>query len=69
MDRYFAGDAPLLVFKDKEVISSKRPQKYIENEKAEVRRHSSVVAGDVQAANEAHRRKHQNEGAEFHDEV
>ncbi|KAH6638811.1 general substrate transporter [Boeremia exigua] len=69
LDRYFAGDAPLLVFKDKEVISSKRPQKYIETEKEEVRRHSSVVAGDVRAANIAHERKSRNEGAEYQDEV
>jgi hypothetical protein len=69
LDRYFAGDAPLLVFKDKEVISSKRPSKYVENEKTEVRRHSSVVAGDVRAANEAHPRKGRTEGAEYHDEV
>ena len=48
------------------MISSKRPTKYLENEKAEVRRHSSVAAGDVRAANEAHARK---EGAEYRDEV
>ncbi|KAF3009495.1 hypothetical protein E8E13_003424 [Curvularia kusanoi] len=69
LDRYFAGDAPLLVFRDKEVISSKRPQEYIENEKAEVRRHSSVAVGDVQAANAAYARKSQAEGAEYHDDV
>ena len=69
LDRYFAGDAPLLVFRDKEAIASKRPEKYIENEKAEVRRHSSVAAGDVQAANDAYQRKSRTEGAEFHDDV
>lgn len=69
LDRYFAGDAPLLVFRDKEVISSKRPQQYIENEKAEVRRHSSVAVGDVQAANAAYARKSQAEGAEYQDHV
>lgn len=69
LDRYFAGDAPLLVFKDKEVIASHRPQKYIENEQAEVRRHSSVVASDVHAANNAYQRKSRTEGAEFHNDV
>ncbi|KAL1593033.1 hypothetical protein SLS59_009503 [Nothophoma quercina] len=69
LDRYFAGDAPLLVFRDKEVIASKRPEKFIENEKAEIRRHSSVVAGDVQAANAAYQRKSRTEGAEFHEDV
>ncbi|KZM19095.1 substrate-specific transmembrane transporter [Ascochyta rabiei] len=66
LDRYFAGDAPLLVFKDKEAIASKRPDKYVENEKAEMRRHSSVVAGDVAAANAAHQRK---SSAEYHDDI
>lgn len=51
------------------MISSKRPTKYVDNEKAEVRRHSSVVVGDVRAANEAHARKGRTEGAEYHDEV
>jgi|SRR5690349_4296510 len=69
LDRYFAGNAQLLVFKDKEAISSHRPQKYIESEREEVRRHSSVVAGDVQAANAAHQRKSRTEGAEHHDDV
>ncbi len=69
LDRYFAGDAPLLVFRDKEVISSVRPQKYIENEKEEVRRHSSVVASDVHAANAALQKKTRHERAEYHDDV
>lgn len=69
LDRYFAGDAPLLVFKDKEAIASKRPTKYIENEQAEIRRHSSVVAGDVAAANAAYQRKSRSEGTEYRDDV
>lgn len=69
LDRYFAGDAPLLVFKDKEAIASKRPDRFVENEKSEIRRHSSVAAGDVAAANAAHQRKVRDGGAEYHDEV
>lgn len=69
LDRYFAGDAPLLVFRDKEVIASKRPERFVQSEKEEVRRHSSVAAGHVQAANEAYERKKKVEGAEFHDSV
>lgn len=69
LDRYFAGDAPLLVFRDKEVIASKRPERFLQSEKEEIRRHSSVAAGDVRAANEAYQRKQKTEGAEFHDEV
>ncbi|KAL1644645.1 hypothetical protein SLS61_008696 [Didymella pomorum] len=69
LDRYFAGDAPLLVFRDKEVIASKRPERFVQSEKEEVRRHSSVAAGQVQAANEAYQRKRDTEGAEYHDDV
>ena len=69
LDRYFAGDAPLFVFRDKEAIASKRPEKYVENEKAEVRRHSSVAAGDIAAANTAYQRKNRADDVEFHDEV
>jgi hypothetical protein len=38
-------------------------------EQEEIRRHSSVVAGDVAAANEAHRRKRDSEGTEYRDDV
>lgn len=68
LDRYFAGDAPLLVFKDKEAVASKRPQRFVEGEKEEIRRHSSVVAADVAAARRRVEGK-VGEGAEFKDEV
>lgn len=42
LDKYFRNDPALLVFRDKTVTSSKRPQEYIEQEQAEVRRASSV---------------------------
>jgi hypothetical protein len=52
IDRFFAGHAPLLVFKDKEAVAEKRPQQYIEREQQEMRRQSSVVAGHAAAATE-----------------
>ena len=42
IDRYFRERPGLLVFKDKDAISSKRPQKYIEHEQRELRRASSA---------------------------
>jgi hypothetical protein len=55
IDRYFAGRAPLLVFRDKEAISQKRPERYVEHEVKSVRRNSSVAVGDEAAAREARR--------------
>jgi len=45
LDAYYRESPPLLVFRDKDVTSSKRPAKYIEAEDANVRRASSVDAG------------------------
>ena len=42
IDAYYRDSPPLLVFRDKDVTSSKRPAKYIEAEEDEVRRASSV---------------------------
>lgn len=42
LDDYYRNDPPLLVFRDKDVISSKRPEKYIIKEQEEVRRASSA---------------------------
>jgi hypothetical protein len=69
IDRFFHGKAPLLVFKDKEAIASRRPEQYVQMEKEELRRHSNVAAEDVSAANEAHNRKKSSEGVEYHDGV
>lgn len=56
IDRFFAAPhTPLLVFRDKEAISSKRPRQYIEAEQQDVRRNSSIVQGDVDAMTEARR--------------
>lgn len=46
LDEYFRSDPSLLVFRDKDAISSKRPQKYIERENEEVHK---VEAQDVVA--------------------
>ena len=42
IDDYYRTDPPLLVFRDKDAISTKRPEKYRIREEEEVRRHSSV---------------------------
>ncbi|KAL9012356.1 MAG: hypothetical protein Q9173_002874 [Seirophora scorigena] len=39
-------DAKVLVFKDKDAISEKRPLKYVEHEQSEIRRNSSVVTAN-----------------------
>ena len=44
IDDYYRNNPPLLVFRDKDVTSSKRPDKYRIKEEEEVRRHSSVDA-------------------------
>lgn len=44
LDAYYRDNPPLLVWKDKDVKSSKRPQKYIEAEHDAVHRASSVDA-------------------------
>ncbi len=42
IDHYYQENPPLLVFRDKDVISSKRPAKFHEREQEEMRRNSSV---------------------------
>lgn len=44
IDDYYRTNPPLLVFRDKDVTSSKRPEKYRLREEEEVRRNSSVDA-------------------------
>ncbi|KAF2738432.1 general substrate transporter [Polyplosphaeria fusca] len=56
ISRFFAGHAPLLVFRDKEAISSKRPEHLVEREKEEYRRNSSVSPAEVATANARFRR-------------
>lgn len=66
IDRFFAGHAPLLVFKDREAIAEKRPQRFVEHEREEVRRNSSIISQHVAAANAVNRNK---EAKEFHEDV
>ncbi|KAI1853722.1 hypothetical protein JX266_001706 [Neoarthrinium moseri] len=49
LDRFFRENQDILVFKDPDAKSSKRPQRYIDHEREEVRRNSSIVPSDVQA--------------------
>jgi len=45
LDEYYRNNPPLLVFRDRDVTSSKRPEKYRLKEETEVRRASSADAG------------------------
>jgi hypothetical protein len=56
LDRFFVGGAPLPIIKDKDAIYHKRPEKYVEQEREEVRRNSSIRPQDVSAATELHKR-------------
>ncbi|KAI0146350.1 general substrate transporter [Xylariaceae sp. FL1272] len=49
IDRYFIENPQVLIHRTKDAKSSKRPVEYIEHEKSEVRRNSSIVSADVQA--------------------
>jgi hypothetical protein len=44
MDAYFASNPPILVFRDKEATSSKRPQRFIDSHEDAYRRSSNGVA-------------------------
>lgn len=57
MDRLFIENHDIFVFRDKDAISPKRPEKYIQHEKEEVRRHSSIKPEDITGAVEAHKRE------------
>ena len=56
LDRFFVGGAPVLIIKDKDTIYHKRPERYVEQEREEVRRNSSIRPQDVSAATELHKR-------------
>jgi hypothetical protein len=55
IDRIFVGETPLLIFRDKEAIAEKRPERFIQMQDEEVRRHSSVVPAHVQLASANYR--------------
>ena len=46
IDRVFRDNPKVFVFRDKDAISEKRPLAYVEHERAEVRRNSSVAAAN-----------------------
>ncbi|KAL6718938.1 hypothetical protein ACLMJK_003173 [Lecanora helva] len=50
IDRLFRENENIFIFTDKDAISSKRPLAYIEHEQREVRRNSSVVSANPEAA-------------------
>jgi hypothetical protein len=56
LDRLFVGGAPVFIIKDKGAIYHKRPEKYVEQEREEVRLNSSIRPQDVSAATELHKR-------------
>ena len=49
IDRLFRENQNILIFRDKDAIASKRPAAYIEHERREVRRNSSVVSANPEA--------------------
>jgi hypothetical protein len=67
VDRFFAGHAPLFVFTDKEAIAEKRPVKFIEREKEEIRRNSSIVPGQVAMAHQAMANQNYQRDSEYKD--
>lgn len=50
LDDYYRTNPPLLVFRDKDVVSTKRPEKYQIREEEEIRRHSSMDAAAFRRA-------------------
>lgn len=55
MDRYYTEDPKLLVFRDKDATSKRRPAKYVEREEHEVRRRRSVNTTSARTAAEKYR--------------
>ncbi|KAI8633194.1 general substrate transporter [Xylariaceae sp. FL1651] len=49
IDRFFIENQDILIFRDKDAKSSKRPERYSMHENEEVKRNSSIVPADVQA--------------------
>ncbi|KAF2140357.1 uncharacterized protein K452DRAFT_335482 [Aplosporella prunicola CBS 121167] len=56
LDRLFIENHDIFVFRHKDAISEKRPVKFIEHEKEEIRRNSSIRPEEVSAVAEKHRR-------------
>ena len=45
IDRFFRENQHVFVHKDKNAVSSKRPQAYVEHEQREIHRNSSIISG------------------------
>lgn len=56
IDRFFTENQDILIFRDKDATSNKRPARYAENEEDEVRRNSSVSPQEARAAVDSYRR-------------
>ena len=69
LDRFFREDPPLLVFRDKDAVSKHRPQKYIEHEIQQVRRHSSVGSVSAKTAAELYRKSMSESTSEKGDDI
>ncbi|KAF2148808.1 general substrate transporter [Myriangium duriaei CBS 260.36] len=63
IEGYYRTNPHFLVFRDKDAISSKRPEKYIENEQEEIRRNSSYVGQNGEKITEQYRREERQEFA------
>ncbi|KAL8768628.1 MAG: hypothetical protein Q9209_005187 [Squamulea sp. 1 TL-2023] len=70
IDRLFRDKPGVLVFRDKDAISAKRPLKYVEHYETEVRRNSSVASANPEAMKQrlASMAKANEEGGWGHDE-
>ena len=55
MDKFFTENPPLLVFRDKDATSKGRPEKYLEREQQEMRRHSSINSVSAKTAADRYR--------------
>lgn len=49
MDRFFQENQDILVFRDPDARSARRPAKYVEQEQAAMRRNSSIAPADADA--------------------
>jgi hypothetical protein len=55
LDRFFTENQNILVFRDPDAVSSKRPSRYIEKEQDELRRNSSISPQIARDATARHR--------------
>lgn len=63
LDEYYRTSPPLLVFRDKDAIISRRPEKYVEHEQEAIRRNSSFVGQNAEKITEQFRDEERRENA------